>query len=72
MIILLISQFDTFSPITLFIFIYVGSEVAKYVAKHLPEALKNTETYKKGEFKQSMVDSFLQVDQLIISDEVGN
>lgn len=49
-----------------------GSEVAQYVAKHLPKVLKNTESYKKGEIKQSMVDSFLEVDQLIISDEVGD
>ena len=49
----------------------LGSEVAQYVAKHLPKVLKNTESYKKGEIKQSMVDSFLQVDQLIISDQVG-
>lgn len=46
-----------------------GSEVAQYVAKHLPKVLKNTESYKKGDIKQSMVDSFLAVDQLIISDE---
>ena len=49
-----------------------GSEVAQYVAKHLPKVLKNTESYKKGEIKQSLVDSFLEVDQLIISDEVGD
>lgn len=49
-----------------------GSEVAQYVAKHLPEVLKNMATYKKGEIKQSMIDSFLEMDQLIISDEVGN
>ena len=50
----------------------LGSEVAQYVAKHLPNILKNTESYKKGEIKQSMVDSFLEVDQLIISDEVSD
>lgn len=48
----------------------LGSEVAQYVSKKLPEVLKNSESYKKGEVKQSMVDCFLEVDQLIISDKV--
>ena len=48
----------------------LGSEVAQYVAKKLPEVLKNTASYQRGEIKQSMVDCFLEVDQLIISDEV--
>lgn len=46
-----------------------GSEVTQYVSKKLPEVLKNSESYKKGEVKQSMVDCFLEVDQLIISDK---
>lgn len=51
-------------------FLPSGSEVAQYVSKKLPEVLKNSESYKKGEVKQSMVDCFLEVDQLIISDKV--
>ena len=46
--------------------------MAQYVSKKLPEVLKNSESYKKGEVKQSMVDCFLEVDQLIISDKVGS
>lgn len=46
-----------------------GSEVAQYVAKTLPDVLKSTESYQKGEIEQSMVDCFLEVDQLIISDQ---
>ncbi|CAH3173251.1 unnamed protein product [Porites lobata] len=46
-----------------------GSEVAQYVAKKLPEVLKNTENYQKGDIKQSMVDCFLEIDQLIISEK---
>ena len=44
--------------------------MAQYVAKNLPDVLKSTESYKKGELKQSMVDCFLEIDQLIISDKV--
>ena len=44
--------------------------MAQFVAKKLPETLKNTESYQKGEIKQSMIDCFLEVDQLIISDKV--
>lgn len=50
---------------------WLGSEVAQYVAKHFPEVLKRMGTYKKGEIKQSMIDSFLEMDQQIISEEVG-
>ena len=41
------------------------------MAKKLPEVLKNTENYQKGDIKQSMVDCFLEIDQLIISEKVS-
>ena len=61
--------FNVYCDICIF-FVCPGSEVAQFVAKKLPDALKNTESYQKGEIKQSMIDCFLEVDQLIISDKV--
>ena len=49
----------------------LGAEVAQYSAKHLPEVLKDIESYKAGNFKESLVDAFLKLDESLITEEVG-
>ena len=49
---------------------FSGSEVAEFVAKHLPKEILGTETYKNGSLKQSLIDAFLGIDQKLISEEV--
>ena len=44
--------------------------MAQYIAKHLPDVLRNTESFKTGEVKKSLVDAFLEVDNALITDEV--
>ena len=47
-----------------------GHEVAVYSAQHLPEYLKNCETYKKGDYIQALKDAFLEFDATLIKPEV--
>lgn len=47
-----------------------GSEVAVYTSQHLPEFIKNTEEFKKGNYKQALIDAFMEFDESLIKDEV--
>uniref|UniRef100_A0A8D8YI62 protein-serine/threonine phosphatase n=1 Tax=Cacopsylla melanoneura TaxID=428564 RepID=A0A8D8YI62_9HEMI len=47
-----------------------GSEVAIYTSKHLPRFIKNTEEFKKGNYKQALIDAFMEFDENLIKDEV--
>ncbi|XP_066596792.1 protein phosphatase 1G-like [Prorops nasuta] len=47
-----------------------GPEVAAYSAKNLPEFIKNTEAYKKGDIRQALIDAFLEFDDTLAKPEV--
>ncbi|EDO31490.1 predicted protein, partial [Nematostella vectensis] len=46
-----------------------GQEVAEYVSKHLPDVLRGDIGYKEGNTKQALIDTFLKVDESIVSEE---
>ena len=45
-----------------------GQEVAIYVEKHFIDELKKNEHFKKGNYKQALIDVFLLIDKQLISD----
>lgn len=47
-----------------------GHEVASYCSRRLPEFIKNTEAYKKGDIKQALIDAFLGFDATLTTPEV--
>lgn len=47
-----------------------GHEVASYSSRKLPEFIKNTEAYKKGDMKQALIDAFLGFDATLATPEV--
>lgn len=47
-----------------------GSEVAVYTSQHLPEFIKKTAEFKKGNYKQALIDAFMEFDESLIKDEV--
>lgn len=40
----------------------IGSEVAVFVEKHFVKELKKLESFKKKDYKQSLIDIFLKMD----------
>ncbi|KAG8330325.1 Protein phosphatase 1G [Homalodisca vitripennis] len=47
-----------------------GHEVAEYCSKNLPDFIKKTENYTKGEFEQALKDAFLGFDATLATPEV--
>lgn len=47
-----------------------GSEVATYCSNNLPDFIKNTEAYKKGDIKQALIDAFLGFDATLTKPEI--
>lgn len=47
-----------------------GSEVAEYCASKLPEFLKNTESYKGGNFELALKDAFIGFDNTLLKEAV--
>ena len=45
-----------------------GQEVAIYVEKHFIEELKKLENFKKGNYKQALIEVFLLIDKMLVSD----
>lgn len=45
-----------------------GCEVARYVENHLVEELKKNENFKKGNYRQALVDVFLGLDRNMLND----
>lgn len=46
-----------------------GCEVAKFVGVHFVEELKKNENFKRGDFKQALIETFLLMDRMLISDQ---
>ncbi|XP_024883635.1 probable protein phosphatase CG10417 isoform X1 [Temnothorax curvispinosus] len=49
-----------------------GHEVATYCARNLPDFIKQTEAYKKGDIRQALIDAFLGFDDTLTKPEVVN
>lgn len=48
-----------------------GCEIAHYVEKHFVEEIKKTEAFKKGDYKNALIDTFLIIDKMVLT-EPGN
>ena len=44
-----------------------GFEVAKYAAEHLPNFIKRSENYKNANYKQALIDAFMEFDKELTS-----
>lgn len=47
-----------------------GQEVAQYCSQKLPQFIKDTEAYKKGDIEQALIEGFLGFDASIATPEV--
>lgn len=47
-----------------------GHEVATYCARNLPDFIKQTEAYKRGDIRQALIDAFLGFDATLEKPEV--
>lgn len=45
-----------------------GCEVAHYVENHLIDELKKNENFKKGNYKQALIDVFVLIDKMLLSE----
>ncbi len=45
-----------------------GCEVALYVENHFVDELKKNESFKKGNYKQALIDVFLLLDKMMLSE----
>ena len=43
-----------------------GCEVAKFVDNHLVDELKKNESFKKGNYKQALTETFLNLDKMLL------
>lgn len=46
-----------------------GCEIAHFVEAHLVEELKKTEAFKKQNYKQALIDTFLALDKMTVNDK---
>lgn len=47
-----------------------GAEVAEYASKKLPNKIKETEDYKKGDFENALKNAFIEFDATLVTDPV--
>ena len=45
-----------------------GCEVAHYVSNHFIDELKKNESFKKGNYKQALIDVFLLLDKMMLGE----
>ena len=46
--------------------------MATYCSRYLPDFIKNTETYQKGDVRQALIDAFLGFDAELVKPKVIN
>lgn len=46
-----------------------GAEVAKFCSKHFPPALKSNASYQQGNYKLALEETFLKMDEMLLSNE---
>ena len=49
---------------------FTGAEVAQYTAQHLPDFLKNLQSYKEGKLSQALEETFLGFDETLTKEIV--
>ena len=45
-----------------------GSEVARFVEIHLVDELRKNENFKKGNYRQALIDVFLIIDKMLLAE----
>lgn len=45
-----------------------GCEVAQFVGNHIVDELKKNENFKKGNYKQALIDVFLLLDKMLLAE----
>lgn len=45
-----------------------GCEVAKYIGKHFVEVIKKNAAFQKGDYKQALIETFLEIDKLLLTE----
>jgi len=45
-----------------------GCEVARFVENHLVDELKKNENFKKGNYRQALIDVFLVLDRMLLTE----
>lgn len=45
-----------------------GCEVARFVENHLVDELKKNENFKKGNYRQALIEVFLQLDKMLLTE----
>jgi len=45
-----------------------GCEVAKFVAAHFIEEIKKTESFRRGDYRNALIETFLSLDRMILTD----
>lgn len=50
-------------------FFKIGHEVAKFVENHFIKELKRLDSFKKKDYKNSLIECFMKMDQLMLTKE---
>jgi len=45
-----------------------GCEVAHYIEAHFVEEIKKTESFKKGDYRNALIETFLTIDKMLLTD----
>ena len=45
-----------------------GCEVAHFVEAHFIDEIKKTEAFRKGDYKNALIETFLTIDRMLLSD----
>ena len=45
-----------------------GCEVAKFVENHFVEELRKSESFRKGDYRNALIDTFLSLDRMLLTD----
>lgn len=45
-----------------------GCEVAHYIANHFVDEIKKLESFKRGDYKNALIENFLLIDKMLLSE----
>ena len=45
-----------------------GCEVAHYIENHFVDEIKKTEAFKKGDYRNALIETFLNVDKMLLTE----
>lgn len=46
-----------------------GAQCSAFVERHFPNELKNNENFKKGEYEKALKETFLKMDELLMTEQ---